>query len=369
MHKKVKILILTYIPSPYQVEFFNAISESDDIVLTVAYIYAKSNTPTARFWTPTELRHNYIILNDDLENYEAVKTLMDTTDLVVFSYYQHPMVMQLIKHRINHQQAWCYWGERPGYKQLGWLGIFYRRWKFSALHQSKVSIWGIGQWAVEQYQREFETDRKYFNVPYFSNLERFNHVKNVTSSPGRHFLYSGSLIHRKGVDLLASAFCELAKEFPSIKLSIVGEGKLRSYLENQLAQYGDRVTFFGFQPWEALPSFYQAADILCVPSRYDGWALVVPEGLAAGLPVISTNYTGAALELIRDGENGWLIPANSQAYLYKGMRKAVLLSETELSHLSLSARSTISQHSLKHGVNHFYNTVNATLSLYENSSY
>ena len=50
--------------------------------------------------------------------------------------------------------------------------------------------------------------------------------------------------------------------------------------------------------------------VLCVPSRYDGWGLVVPEGLASGLPTIATGRTGAALDLITTGANGWVVEAN-----------------------------------------------------------
>ncbi len=70
----------------------------------------------------------------------------------------------------------------------------------------------------------------------------------------------------------------------------------------------ERVEFAGFKDWNELPGEYASADVLCVPSRYDGWGLVVPEGLASGLPVIATDRMGAALEFVETGRNGWLIP-------------------------------------------------------------
>jgi glycosyltransferase involved in cell wall biosynthesis len=66
------------------------------------------------------------------------------------------------------------------------------------------------------------------------------------------------------------------------------------------------------------------ADVLCVPSRYDGWGLVVPEGLASGLPVIATDRMGAALEFVENGRNGWLIPAGDGSAV-NAMREAALM--------------------------------------------
>lgn len=358
-----KVLIFTHIPSPYQVELFNSIAEKNTLELTVGYLRENS---THRRWQASELRHNHIMLDDDVKKYAAAEALMESSDLVVFNYYQNPLLMQLIKHRASSKKPWCFWGERTGYR-LAWLGTYYRKWKFSALHHHNVPIWGIGNWAVERYRQEFGSDRQYFNLPYFSNLNRFSCSQGSSSvnNQTRRFLYSGSLIHRKGVDLLADSFSKLADEFPNVTLQIMGEGKLRPRLEQQLAKYGDRVKFLGFQPWENLPQFYQNADILCLPSRHDGWALVVPEGLAAGLPVIGTNRTGAALELIKDNKNGWLIPANKKKALYEAMKQAAQLSSEQLSAFSNAAQMSVSQNSLADGVNRFNQTVNETLKIWQ----
>lgn len=358
-----RLLILTYIPSPYQVELFNAIAESNLFNLKVAYLYSSSNTAIAKLWQQSNIRHNHIILDDRDEVYRQLEQDITTADLFIFNYYRHPRIGKLIDRCIATQTAWCFWGERPGFKHSGLLGFLYRRWKLSRLHRSQAPIWGVGKWGVKQYRREFGTSRQYFNIPYFSDLSRFQPA--IDSSPADNssitFLYSGALIHRKGVDLLATAFCRLATEFTEVKLHLVGEGDLRAELEQQLALYEDRVSFFGFQSWDKLPSHYQQADILCAPSRYDGWALVVPEGLAAGLPIIGTDRTGAVLDLVCDRKNGWVIPTDDAEALYQAMRQAVLLSPETLSSYSQSAIDSVRQHSLNNGVNKFQQAVIKTL--------
>src|SRR5689334_18838912 len=139
---------------------------------------------------------------------------------------------------------WCFWGERPGFRQPAWAGRLLRRWKLAKLHASAAPIWGIGRFAIDGYREEFGDEREYFNLPYFSNLERFE-VATREEKRERTFLFCGSLIERKGVDLLAAAFVRLAHEVPNVRLRIVGEGELRESLERMLAR--ERVEFAGFK--------------------------------------------------------------------------------------------------------------------------
>ncbi len=358
-----RLLILTYIPSPYQVELFDAIAKSKLFTLKVAYLYSRSDTAIAKHWLRSNIKHNYLMLDDREEQYSAACEQIEASDLIIFNYYQHPRIEQLIDLCIKNKKRWCFWGERPGCKHDGLLGYLYRRWKLSKLHQFPVPIWGVGKWAINQYQQEFGDRRKYFNLPYFSNLDRFHHPVKQKSSEAESFvfLYSGALIHRKGVDLLATSFAKLADEFPHVRLNILGAGDLKEDLQQQLGIHQEQVEFLGFQPWDKLPAYYQQADVLCVPSRYDGWALVVPEGLASGLPVISTKRTGAAVDLIKHRQNGWLIPAEDESALYSAMKEAVTLSPQSLSAYSQSAFDSVGQHSLENGVKRFEEAISLTL--------
>lgn len=69
----------------------------------------------------------------------------------------------------------------------------------------------------------------------------------------------------------------------------------------------DQVDFLGAQPQELLPSYFQAADIVAVPSHYESFGMVALEALATGAAVIASNVGGLALT-IEDGESGLLFP-------------------------------------------------------------
>ena len=135
-----------------------------------------------------------------------------------------------------------------------------------------------------------------------------------------------------------------------MRLRIVGEGELRESMAQTLRPVSERVEFVGFKDWDALPGEYARADVLCVPSRYDGWGLVVPEGLATGLPVIATDRMGAALEFVESGRNGWLVRAGDEEALLAAMREAALI---PLGEMRRRACESVSEHTLRNGAGRF----------------
>lgn len=350
----MRVFVLTDSPSPYQVELFNEIETQGNCELRVGYL--RSRDPQ-RQWKPSEIRHASIDLD---RNLDQAREAAREADLVVFNYYLHPRAGQLIGERVGCGGPWCFWGERPGFRQPAWAGRLLRKWKLAKLHDSCAPIWGIGKFAVDGYRSEFGPRRSYFNLPYFSDLKRFQ-ISQQQARSERVFLFCGSLIARKGIDLLARAFVRLAAEFPEVKLRIAGEGELRQRVAQTLRPVSDRVEFTSFKDWDELPELYSSASVLCVPSRYDGWGLVVPEGLASGLPVIASNRMGAALEFIQTGENGWLIPAGYENAILQAMREAASLTEEELTKRSRCARETVRDHSLQHGSARFVQFVQETI--------
>ncbi|HEX3186879.1 MAG TPA: glycosyltransferase family 4 protein [Pyrinomonadaceae bacterium] len=353
----MRVFVLTDSPSPYQVELFNEIEAGGNCELKVGYL--RSRDPQ-RQWARPDIRHDSIEIDRRLQDARAA---VHESDLVVFNYYFHSQATELIEERASRGGPWCFWGERPGFRQAAWAafgGRLLRRWKLARLHGSSMPIWGIGKFAVDEYRREFGLRRSYFNLPYFSNLERFGNARSQARSE-RVFLFSGSLIERKGVDLVARAFVRLVADVPDVRLRIAGDGELRESLVQVLRSVSERVEFLGFKDWSELPELYASADVLCVPSRYDGWGLVVPEGLASGLPVIATERMGAALEFVQTGVNGWLIPAGDEMAILSAMRAAASLTNAEFAERSQRARESVKEHTLRNGSQRFVRFARETI--------
>ena len=359
----MNILVLTDIPSPYQVELFNALARRESVNLQVCYVRRSS---PGRKWQQETIAHEAIYLRD-IAGTQRVTEVLLSADLVVFSHYRDRVVRRWMRMRHASGQPWCFWGERPGFEHDGLVGRWFRRLMLWPLYRSKVPIWGIGSWAVEGYARELGGERRFYNVPYASNLERFIRVSSTRESEsptGVRLLYSGSLSKRKGVDLLAAAFAHVSqRNAGSIKLEVVGDGPLRSSMEQVLQPVREQVTFHGFQPWHRLPAFYAAGDVLVAPSRYDGWGLIVPEGLAAGLPVVATHSMGAAIDLVEPETNGWIVPAGDLDALIKALQSAV--TSQDLSTMKDAAVASVQRHQLQDGVERFLEAAEGTVAYWQ----
>jgi glycosyltransferase involved in cell wall biosynthesis len=136
----------------------------------------------------------------------------------------------------------------------------------------------------------------------------------------RRFLYSGRLIAVKRVDLLVAAFAAVADVMPDWDLVIAGGGPLEARLKDAVpAHLHDRVKFTGFMQMSDVRSCYRVSDVLVHPSEFEPWALVINEAVAAGMAVITTYVTGAAVELVRHNVNGMLVAPGSQEDLERAM--------------------------------------------------
>ena len=355
-----RTVVVTDFTSPYQIELFNAVEAIAPGRLDVIYLHQHSK---GREWSQGQTLHGSVMMEKDSGAMSKARTLVDEAELAVFNFYDDSQALELIRRRDASGLPWCFWGERPGYFHR-LLGRLRRLWLLAPLHERRAAIWGIGTMAVNAYREEFGAFRNYVNLPYFSDLTRFQGipVRKIGADDVFIFLYSGALIRRKGVDLVARAFVRLAEQHPRARLRVMGSGALEKSLRRILRPCEAQVEFTGFRDWAALPAEYARADVLCVPSRYDGWGLVVPEGLAAGLPVISTNQAGAAVDFVRTGKNGWLIAKDDEEAIHRAMTEAITLEPPRLAAMSVAARATVAEHSLSNGAKRFIRAANSAAS-------
>ena len=117
-------------------------------------------------------------------------------------------------------------------------------------------------------------------------------------------LWAGSFSIRKGAHYLLSAWRNFVRE-KAATLDIYGTVLLPDRLVRDLPT---SIRVFSSVPRAELFKRYRQADVLVFPTLCDGFGLVVTEAFAHGLPVITTTRAGAA-DLVRDGENGLIIPA------------------------------------------------------------
>lgn len=135
-------------------------------------------------------------------------------------------------------------------------------------------------------------------------------------------LFAGKFEQKKDPFLLI----ELLKRIdsPQLKLLFVGNGVLEKELK--AAAFADqRISFMDFQNQQAMPALYRAADIFVLPSKGPGetWGLALNEAMACGRPVITTDKTGGAIDLVSNGVNGFIICDHDTQAVETFLKKAI----------------------------------------------
>jgi colanic acid/amylovoran biosynthesis glycosyltransferase len=145
---------------------------------------------------------------------------------------------------------------------------------------------------------------------------KFQPEPGVTREPV--VLFVGRLVEKKGCEYLIQAMAQVQATKPEVELVIIGDGPLRSNLEDLAKSSLKRYRFLGVQPSEVVSSWMNKAKVFCVPSvratsgDCEGFGIVFAEAQAVGLPVVSFAHGGIP-EAVSHGETGFLaVERNSQ---------------------------------------------------------
>lgn len=140
----------------------------------------------------------------------------------------------------------------------------------------------------------------------------------------RVILTTGRLATQKGLEYLIEAVRLLKNaSLPPFMVLIAGEGPLRNSLEHKAQQLGvaDRVRFLGF--WKAVGDLLAIADIVALPSLWEGLSIALLEAMAAGKPIITTTI-GSNLEATDSGRAAKLVPPKDAHALADALREWLL---------------------------------------------
>jgi glycosyltransferase involved in cell wall biosynthesis len=329
--RTASVWLLTNAPSPYQAELFTAIADRPDVELSVRLMRSSSSAGRAvasgfggmvmSAVAPASWRDEFRLHPRAL--WEAACGRYDCYVLsglyTSITFLCCAAILQL------RGKPWIVWLERPRrfatavsprpLSPLARLRDYFRR----RLVRSATRLLCIGSAARREYAALGAQENRLDVLPYCCDLSRYDGVtpKQIAEFRDEHglqnsvvFLFSGQLIVRKGVDTLLRAFEQVARRIPDASLVILGDGPLRGDLEAQIPEEcRDRIRFLGHLPQQELPTVFRSADVFVFPSRHDGWGVVINEACAAGLPIIASEQTGAAHDLVEPGVNGFMHPA------------------------------------------------------------
>lgn len=193
-----------------------------------------------------------------------------------------------------------------------------------------------GQQGRAYYKKYGAKDKDLFDYPYTADPTlitdvTFEQIEAVMEKFGldpdrKRMVCSGRLVELKRYDLAIKAFNQIADERPEWDLVIAGDGELRASLEALVRpDLRGRVLWLGFVTEQSdLAAIYRASHVLVHPANREAWGVVINEAVTAGMAVIASDATGAAADLVEDGVNGYVVPADDLDTLVEAMRDTTL---------------------------------------------
>jgi glycosyltransferase involved in cell wall biosynthesis len=322
--------IVSVVPSPYQRDLFHALARRPDVRLKIYYL--ERSAPDSP-WPEEPLQPYETILPGFWVSVAGARfhvvsqhPRLDQHQFLVLNSLTSSLSQWKLRFRSKSQKL-LFWAE-PLRAQSAWL-----RSKFQGFLTSPIigvdAIVGIGSQAVKLYKEHWPSV-PCFNVPYHCDLAQF--FENRATFQGLkeevRFLFCGQLISRKGVDVLLQAFDRLVHKAYPVRLLLVGRrAELDQMLTMVSTEAKDRISYQGFFDPKRLSDIYSQAHVFVLPSRYDGWGVVVNQALGAGLPVICTDAVGAGYDLVNEGINGYRVTAGDAEELTSRMENLIVQRE------------------------------------------
>lgn len=309
----MKVGVLSVVPSPYQRDFFRALAGHPGIDLEVAYLEdAAPDSP----WPKKPLEEYETLLPGRTLGRGRVRCHSNSRlpdphrfDAYIVNTALTALTTQRMFRRLKGHPNWFFWGEVLR-TNGGLKGAIQRR--LSAPLGRARAIVAIGSRARTDYQARFPAS-PVEQIPYLCDLSEFRPRPRPDAPPT--FLFCGQMIERKGVDLLVQVFRRLEQDGVAARLLLAGRET------SLIGELPGNVEMVGFQAPDRLPELFERADVFVLPSRHDGWGVVINQAIGAGLPIIASTAVGAAIDLVEPGVNGLQVEPGELDSLERAIRQ------------------------------------------------
>lgn len=309
-----RIVIITNIPSPYRVDFFYYLQQHAT-EYEIHIIYASRNEDN-RSWEIEEEK----LLNSHFLDSRTIKILRRydtkyihiTKGVAALLEKLHPDIVVGSEYNPTIFQALLYCQR---------MKIPYISWTDGTLH-SERNISRIQKWLrkyvishasayIASSTKSREAQLAYGAKPEscfisFLTVDLDKYRVEATSRQANRFICVGSLIERKGIDLLLKALYGIEEDY---SLVLAGSGQEEKNLKRlvQELKLENHVEFLGYLSQEELKKEYAKSSFFVLPTREDCFALVILEAMCAGLPVVCSKYADGVYDLVEEGKNGYII--------------------------------------------------------------
>ncbi|EOU1762633.1 MAG: glycosyltransferase family 4 protein [Clostridium perfringens] len=334
----MKVLFLTNIPSPYRVDFFNALGKLCDLTVLYELGYASDRNKKWKYDKARNFKEIFLkgkrVGADSAICFSVLKYLKDNNyDVIVIGGYSTPtgMLSILYLNMIKREFILNCDGGFP--KKDNKLKYFIKKYFISS-----AKLWLSTGKETNKYLINYGADKNNIRIyPFTSinekdlssekidNCEKIKIKDNLGITEKKVVISVGQFIHRKGYDILLKACENLDK---NIGVYIIGANTKDECIKLKEKYKMENIHFLEFKSKNELKKYYKVADLFVLPTREDIWGLVINEAMAYAIPVVTTKKCIAGIELL-SYEYSVLVESENYIDLRKIMNE--ILSNEDLS--------------------------------------
>jgi glycosyltransferase involved in cell wall biosynthesis len=349
--KNKKVAFLMEIPTPYRDSLFERLCRNQDLNFEVLYC---ASSEYGRGWKQEHKNYPYkvlpgfrcpivgrhiFVLKINLGIWHRL--LKGNYGAVIISGYIQPTMQLAILWCLWHKVPYILWSESHNLTPRSILKRLIKRPLVRFTVKRAAALFVMGSNSSDYFISYGADPSDIFLFPNAPDVKRLaeessnygNDIENLREELGIQgspvIIYTGRLVGFKDVETLLRAFQLVQQEMPQAGLVIVGDGYLRSSLEDLARGLKlNNIFFSGFIQPKDLVKYYACADIFVLPSYDEPWGVAVHEAMACGLPVVVSDKAGCAKDLVWPGQSGFIFCAKD----IKGLASAIakLLGDRDL---------------------------------------
>ncbi len=356
----IRVAMVTNIPAPYRQPVYELLAADPQIELKVFFC---SGREPDREWDLRKSQFEQEHLRERFINFRG-RFIHFNPDVWKALHKFRPEVVITTGFNPTHLLAFAY-ARWNGAKHIAMTdGTFDSELTLSSIHRwvrrlvfkNTSSFIGASDGSLKLYRSYGIDESHLFKSHLCANNESFFNAPKVDKR--YDFIFCGRFVAVKSplfaLDLARKVAIRMGRK---ISIAFVGSGELEEKMRVVATAMNNDVeaTFPGFARQDELPQLYGAARILLFPTQWDPWGVVANEACAAGLPILVTPAAGSAGELIRDGENGFILPldlsrwadaatnllTDHDLYFTFSMRSRELVNEYSFENAALGIRNAV----------------------------
>jgi asparagine synthase (glutamine-hydrolysing) len=318
--RAIRLLVWTSIPTHHQSAFFDALRQRG-IDLVVHYLRHVNPSRLDMGWeehTALPLGERYVP--------ETLRALDDCPDwserIHVIPGYSTVFLLRLALLLSQKGIPWLHWGEHSRPRIRSRATFLIKRFYGHLIQRYGVGALAIGDLARTEFLGWGVSEDRIRFLPYAVAGFSGSAAPGIADRrPGARFLFLGSLYPLKGIDLLLTAMRDVLAAFPDARLELAGNDLSAGRYGRDAARLGINyaVRFTGVVDAGQVGTVLLRNEVLILPSRHDGWGVVLNEAASLGKAIIASDASGAAHHLVRPGFNGFRFPSGSSGALAMAM--------------------------------------------------